>query len=44
MLSYKKIDNNIVERKCVNEYKAMMKAALNFGVTPVEIKDVKQST
>jgi len=25
---------------CVNEYKAMLPAALNFGVTPVEVKEV----
>ncbi|MDF2524289.1 MAG: carboxymuconolactone decarboxylase [Clostridiales bacterium] len=30
----------LVGAQCVNEYKAMMKAALNFGVTPVEIKEV----
>ncbi|TWH51919.1 carboxymuconolactone decarboxylase family protein [Sporomusa sp. KB1] len=30
----------LVGAQCVNEYKAIMKAALNFGVTPVEIKEV----
>lgn len=30
----------LVGAQCVNEYKAMMKAAMNFGVTPVEIKEV----
>ena len=30
----------LVGAQCMNEYKAMMKAALNFGVTPVEIKEV----
>jgi 4-carboxymuconolactone decarboxylase len=30
----------LIGAQCVNEYKAMMKAALNFGVTPVEIKEI----
>lgn len=30
----------LIGTQCVNEYRAMMKAALNFGVTPVEIKEV----
>jgi 4-carboxymuconolactone decarboxylase len=30
----------LVGAQCVNEYKAMMRGALNFGVTPVEIKEV----
>lgn len=30
----------LIGAQCVNEYKAMMKAALNFEVTPVEIKEV----
>jgi 4-carboxymuconolactone decarboxylase len=30
----------LIGAQCVNEYKAMMGAALNFGVTPVEIKEI----
>jgi len=30
----------LVGTQCLNEYKAMMNAAINFGVTPVEIKEV----
>lgn len=30
----------LIGAQCVNEYKAIMKAALNLGVTPVEIKEV----
>ena len=30
----------LIGAQCVNEYKAMMKAAMNFKVTPVEIKEV----
>jgi len=30
----------LIGAQCVNEYKAMMKAALNFGVDPIEIKEV----
>ncbi len=30
----------LVGAQCVNEYKAMMKVALNFGDIPVEIKEV----
>lgn len=30
----------LIGAQCVNEYKAIMKAALNFGVSPVEIKEV----
>jgi 4-carboxymuconolactone decarboxylase len=30
----------LVGAQCVNEYKAMMKAAVNFGVDPIEIKEV----
>ncbi|CAM3255390.1 carboxymuconolactone decarboxylase family protein [Sporolactobacillus spathodeae] len=29
----------LIGTQCVNEYKAMMKAALKFGVTPVEVKE-----
>lgn len=30
----------LVGVQCLNEYKAMMKASMNFGVTPVEIKEI----
>ena len=30
----------LVGAQCLNEYKAMMKASMNFGVTPVEIKEI----
>lgn len=30
----------LIGAQCVNEYKVMMEAALNFGVTPVEIKEI----
>jgi len=30
----------LIGSECVNEYKAMLPAALNFGVTPVEVKEV----
>lgn len=30
----------LIGAQCVSEYKAMMTAALNFGITPVEIKEV----
>jgi 4-carboxymuconolactone decarboxylase len=30
----------LIGAQCVNEYKAIMGAALNFGVTPVEIKEI----
>lgn len=30
----------LIGAQCLNEYKAMMKAAMNFGVTPIEIKEV----
>lgn len=30
----------LIGAQCLNEYKAMMKAAMNFGVTPVEIKEI----
>lgn len=30
----------LLAAQCVTEYKVMMKAALNFGVTPVEIKEL----
>lgn len=30
----------LVGAQCVSEYKAMMKAAMNMGVTPVEIKEI----
>lgn len=30
----------LIGAQCVNEYKVMMKGALNLGVTPVEIKEI----
>lgn len=30
----------LIGAQCLNEYKAIMKAAMNFGVTPIEIKEV----
>jgi 4-carboxymuconolactone decarboxylase len=30
----------LIGAQCLNEYKAMMKAGMNFGVTPIEIKEV----
>lgn len=30
----------LVGAQCLNEYKIMMKAAMNFGVTPIEIKEI----
>ncbi|MGB4587671.1 MAG: carboxymuconolactone decarboxylase family protein [Clostridiaceae bacterium] len=30
----------LIGAQCLNEYKALMKAAMNFGVKPVEIKEV----
>lgn len=31
---------SLIAMQCVNEYKAMMNAALNVGVSPIEIKEV----
>lgn len=31
---------SLIAMQCVNEYKAMMNAALNVGVSPVEIKEI----
>lgn len=30
----------LISMQCVNEFKAMMKGALNVGVTPIEIKEI----
>ncbi|KIS02819.1 carboxymuconolactone decarboxylase family protein [Paucilactobacillus wasatchensis] len=49
VLQYSEIDDNLrmkvtlaslIAMQCLNEYKAMMTAALNIGVTPVEIKEI----
>lgn len=49
VLKYSKIDDNLrmkvtlaslIAMQCLNEYKAMMSAALNIGVTPIEIKEI----